>query len=470
MRKFLIIIFISFCAVNFSNAQGSNYSPPRDFNHIIDNNIVTLSWNHPETELPEYYRIEKSHRNNIQSILIQRDDELVYVDDISESGQYTYALFAYFEDGVVTNAEAITIFVDATNPTNPSDETTVPKKTVTYTTKTQTYYAVSSCINLDSLSSWDLVRMISYYPIIEQAEFLIDEDNFLRITINYPQTQEYEYDFRHKKGKAVTSVYGTILYDHDNNVIGQIINEEINQDMILEEEEIEEYGTYNRLFSSSIDEVALSFQEMGILVHYLEDQTLIAITDTMELEINFNQIAYEVRYFSENQMELSVRTEYFKTNNGYIIPLRETQTTYEMLPSDIPYQISQVKSYLSYSITKGENENIVLEMDDYGDMGDYLHKSNNDHVIRQYDDVKKREMDMRVFPNPATNQITIALPFYMQENTSISIINTLGSIVLTQQHTKGERITFDISSLPPGIYLIRCMKNNETIQTRFIKE
>lgn len=77
------------------------------------------------------------------------------------------------------------------------------------------------------------------------------------------------------------------------------------------------------------------------------------------------------------------------------------------------------------------------------------------------------ETSVKIFPNPATNFITIEAD--ANEFTSIKVINMTGSILKTIQINEATtRHTIDISNLPIGVYFVQLIgKNNKTIS--FIK-
>jgi hypothetical protein len=68
-----------------------------------------------------------------------------------------------------------------------------------------------------------------------------------------------------------------------------------------------------------------------------------------------------------------------------------------------------------------------------------------------------------LFPNPANNELAITADYMI---TAISITNLIGETQHTQT-PNSEKVTMDISTLPPGIYLIKI--NNAEIR-KFVKE
>jgi hypothetical protein len=72
-----------------------------------------------------------------------------------------------------------------------------------------------------------------------------------------------------------------------------------------------------------------------------------------------------------------------------------------------------------------------------------------------------------VFPNPASEFITLTLPAIMQE-TTLTLSDATGEIIRhTPIHSGTHRI--DISALPPGIYFITIQTISGSRSARFIK-
>jgi hypothetical protein len=81
----------------------------------------------------------------------------------------------------------------------------------------------------------------------------------------------------------------------------------------------------------------------------------------------------------------------------------------------------------------------------------------------------KNTIDFSVFPNPSTNFINITSSSTFN---SISVLNILGSIVLTKENEiKSNEMKINLSSLDKGIYMIQIRDKNNNISTKqFIKE
>ncbi len=78
----------------------------------------------------------------------------------------------------------------------------------------------------------------------------------------------------------------------------------------------------------------------------------------------------------------------------------------------------------------------------------------------------------RIYPNPATNQLTIHTSSSRAEKAIISIVNVLGQEVLSYSLSLGEggEEALDISKLPSGMYFLEMKAENGSVVKRFVKE
>ena len=77
---------------------------------------------------------------------------------------------------------------------------------------------------------------------------------------------------------------------------------------------------------------------------------------------------------------------------------------------------------------------------------------------------------LQVFPNPATDELTVALKNNLSELTRVSIFNSLGVLVknISKDALNGTHFTTDVSDLPSGTYIVRIQsKNKRDIIQRF---
>jgi len=85
------------------------------------------------------------------------------------------------------------------------------------------------------------------------------------------------------------------------------------------------------------------------------------------------------------------------------------------------------------------------------------------------DEVSNKEDLITVFPNPATNTITIEFPKAVVSN--IAIYNLLGEEVYSTTNNKQQTTNnIDVSALPSGVYFIKATTEKGVVVRKFIKE
>ena len=95
-------------------------------------------------------------------------------------------------------------------------------------------------------------------------------------------------------------------------------------------------------------------------------------------------------------------------------------------------------------------------------------------AITGINEVRKMNSTLSVYPNPATNQISIEFDLIETKNTSIEIKNVLGQTVKTTPNSsfqKGtNKIEMDVSEFSQGIYFVQLQSGNKIINQKFIKQ
>jgi hypothetical protein len=203
----------------------------------------------------------------------------------------------------------------------------------------------------------------------------------------------------------------------------------------------------------------------------MKGNVLIADGHRVQLTIDFNELIFEVRDFgwednpffdtAGNKTEGIMRMNFKQAGNRYA-PEKLTFIEYRQTEeSEIPYEVTRSTTYLYYERID-EDGNTVLKTGD-----EELYNDCMLGIVRIKEIQQPQHTDINIYPNPAKEQITIA--FNENENVDIKIINMLGINVLSQQ-AKGDKVTIDVNSLPAGVYIVRCAKNEKVTSTRFIKQ
>lgn len=90
-------------------------------------------------------------------------------------------------------------------------------------------------------------------------------------------------------------------------------------------------------------------------------------------------------------------------------------------------------------------------------------------VLRSGMETIESTNELVVYPNPATDKLTLEFPF-TEGDANISIVNALGQTVLTQKATDTEgELELNIQSLPAGLYFIAVQNGGKIFNSRFIK-
>jgi len=342
-------------------------------------------------------------------------------------------------------------------------------------TITKTTCAIPACIDRDSLTGLDWVKMDND-DLYECTEKAISVDCQLTVTTYYPQMPRWENDYQYMIGKSVTTNAGTTLYAHNGEELIFRPSEESDESFILQPILCENYGLYNYTFEVARDVVITNLEEAGFYVYEQEDGFLIGVSEIAEVAMHFEKFVTETRFFNEDDRTLigAHRINYIKTADGYIIPASETMVTYDLLPSGFPYQTTRTKTYLHYEVIQGgeqivkrENyaflDNLDTTYTDEGDFFDYITEELANYAAGNEDTT------IMLYPNPANEYITIVFPEYMQEDVDIKVFNRMGYVVMTQQHNVGVEKNLYIHFLPPGYYVVRCIKGDKIISKVFIK-
>jgi len=334
------------------------------------------------------------------------------------------------------------------------------QRQVNSSTITKTTCALPSYIDEDSIGSLDWIYL-ERDDLERCTEQVINEENELTITNYYPQQPRWERDYEYQMGKSVSSKDGIVLYDHDGNEYSRL--DDYNPGYILSQYEIEGYGIYNDLFDFDKEELIAMLQMAGYQVSE-QDGFIIATYEDVEIAINLDELIVELRFFGEddndffaeagNKLQSSDRTDYVRTNN-YVVPVKNTRVWYNTLPSEIPYEITEVESYLFYQVIS-ENNTIV--------------KTGNESIFN--DCVKNsvtgiettpQNTEIKIYPNPAATQLCVER--FLQETADYAIYNIMGQTIL-QGKLSDDFSTINIEPLAKGMYYLKIAGKT----MKFVKE
>lgn len=337
------------------------------------------------------------------------------------------------------------------------------QREVRCSTWTETSFAIPYGTDINSVSKMDLISLTPH----NYGEYIVKaiDDNFqLSITkynIPYQRCNRIMLDMI---DKTVSNAHGVYIYSIDSGLIcHESWGEEDSAQFTLSEIQTQNYGTFNHLFSTEspfFDVFYSSLVENNFTVE-LNENYLIAANGSLEIKIDFRNLIYETRYFSQDAL-CWVRQQLFSNVSDIIIPTADINIHYDTLSeSNIRYQITDVTVFPSYEITNGDE--IVVQYDTV-----YVPNTDQPTAIYQYKEVEKLNHLLQIYPNPAYDYINVTLPFNMS-NVNVNIYNSVGQCVLSQKNNANTSFSVDISSLPQGLYIIKCSENNITVQKKFIK-
>ncbi len=91
------------------------------------------------------------------------------------------------------------------------------------------------------------------------------------------------------------------------------------------------------------------------------------------------------------------------------------------------------------------------------------------YCTAQTDVISPAKKRFRVSPNPAIDKVTIIPDGQPLRNITVSVYNTIGSVVKTTELAANSTLEIDISSLPSGVYLLVMRTQDGIWQQRFLK-
>lgn len=337
-----------------------------------------------------------------------------------------------------------------------------PLKQVHFKTTQTKVYAVPKDADIKSLTSYDLTN-IRTETNTSETEMIIDRNRDLTITILNFEMPRFENDYEYEIGKVVTNKNETNLFNHKGDLLHNNKNSDEDEEFIIHEDAIEEYGLMPEFKIN--DDMTQLYIAMGFTVSTNDQGVFTAINDSIELYYDTKKLIMEMRIFKEKQLQISDWKQYQKIENN-IIPKVFVMTTYDTFSNGIRLQISEITNYNSYSVINSAGETIVYFEDKENGM-----MSHKGAVINQYTETPKKESNIKIFPNPASNNINLEIPLFGTERVKVEIINSLGLTVLTLNDIENDNtINIDVSNLKEGVYIIKCSSGKQFKTGRFIKQ
>ncbi len=336
------------------------------------------------------------------------------------------------------------------------------KRKIIYTTQSQTQYSVPRGTDLTLITNYDFAGMKS---VIQRERAVTVINNNLEIIVErtYHNPMRYPNDFQNIVSRAVISPLETILYDA-NNVVLQREPNPSSYISRISHRELNTYGLFNHLFTTSPTTLISTFGKMGYSTKYFsKEQRLELFQDSIAMVIDYKNLKFITRTFSKG-IVLREDQQCFQKIRDAIIPHYDINIIYRTLQNGTPLKVSKVTEYQQYSILDRNNRFVV----------DYQTtlpppRSSDEITIGEYDDTTPTQIDFSLYPNPSQDQINIEFDGWEIQDVEVEVINLVGAIVYTQRHNAQTALVINISDWNSGIYLVRC-KNDIAIRTmRFVK-
>ncbi len=112
----------------------------------------------------------------------------------------------------------------------------------------------------------------------------------------------------------------------------------------------------------------------------------------------------------------------------------------------------------------------------HGPQGDVIRIFNHVRLVRDadsslgYNELRIENNWLNVYPNPASNSITIDISIENTENTTIQIINLFGEIVYLNTSVYTDHLNVEIENFDAGLYFVRAENNDSIITKKFTKK
>lgn len=165
------------------------------------------------------------------------------------------------------------------------------------------------------------------------------------------------------------------------------------------------------------------------------------------------------------ELELISSTDITVTEDGSIVVGAQGGTspyTYTLMPDNV------LQGYGTFIFARGDSGRYVVQLND----GNLCGPVSTDTIwIQDLSSVGINDLGglmLRVFPNPATDVVTVEMPMEAAE-VSMEVLSLTGQIVLSKRaYTTGGvlRETINVSDLADGMYMLRL--NGETLKSAFV--
>lgn len=338
------------------------------------------------------------------------------------------------------------------------------KRMVISKTQSQTYYSVPRGMDFSQIQDFDLAGM--QQEVSNETTYVtIGWDNKVTIERLFDNPMRHDRDIERLAARAVITEERTLLFNDKNEVIHEMPNAEQASMPPLKDEMIKHYGTYNNMFKEQIDVLSKHFAEMGFKVTQCRSkQTLVAARDTVYMVLDYQNLIYAVRTFSQGKL-ISEDRMHFHRVDDLIIPLYDVNISYKKMLNNAPLQVTKILSYLHYKIVD-ENGNTVVRYDTEPVVEP---RSALAAGVSEYDPIAEESFGFVIYPNPSPDVLNIDIDDPDFKVVEVDVINLLGNVVYSNKEVNETQFSIQVSDWAEGVYLVRVKKDDEVKTLRFVK-
>ena len=332
---------------------------------------------------------------------------------------------------------------------------------ISYTIQKAVDYSISSDTDLESISSYDLLKARSYQNQIA-IERCIENDMYSIVTSTYSQPREHTDPWLPSIYKSIVDRNGTRFYNENEEMIYQTKSEflEFREYTPFEIDDWTEFGFIQPITEMNSTALADLINE-GLEVTINSDGTYIVFETDLSTIFDPNEQSIERRYFEEGQLYLSFKQYSKQIPDGRYIPFFNETKTYEPLSNGGWLEKSVVELWDDYTIDGqqyGNNSNTSALTSP---------TDQNQTSFGQFESARlEYHKPIELYPNPSEHEVVIS---GLILNQKVTIRNTHGSLVY-EGLSIGTKSSIDVSDLVSGVYIVEVHQKGSSSFIKFIKQ
>ena len=329
----------------------------------------------------------------------------------------------------------------------------------------QYHFAVPEGTNIDSLHELDFARMM--LPDEERTTlYKIGRNLETTITTTFNKLPFGDFAVQNEVGSSIQNSEGVDLYDSSGGHVYHLDNDSLHakwSDPLTGYNSIQEFGLTPLLKAPT----ALEINELtnkGYVISIDSNNVLTAIANDHELILDPNDLTIVNRYFEEFDLVLVLSSGFASVSNNYMVPAWRIEKHYETLFSGIEMEVTKVHSFLKYETYQSG-------------IPEYMYNSDNNPIARKgteiqmFEKAEKLNSQLKVFPNPATDQLNIVVPTFESDLLNIQVLDQRGKVVESLRRVPaGIEFPININNYSAGVYMLRCGIGNQWQSVKFIKQ